>query len=132
MTERPEYIMINVPEAFFRHEGKIMGDREMAFRKFYEGMGSDDPIVYGDCFYHFISTIPTHWKNLIAIYVCFRGFVQYKAIIVDFLKNQPVMLETYQHPDPRNWVITTGPVEKAPPGMIQKGFRGFRYTHKLF
>jgi len=31
-----------------------------------------------------------------------------------------------------NWLILAGPVVKAPEGMDQKGFQGFRYTIKLF
>jgi hypothetical protein len=129
MIEKPEAIMINVPEAFFKHKGKIVGDREKHFRAFYEAMGTSK-LPEESCFYHFISTVPTHQVNI--VFVCFRGFVQYKAIIVEFLKNKPVMLADYQHPKPRNWAVTTGPVVKAPEGMVQKGFRGFRYCKKLF
>ena len=82
------------------------------------------------CFYHFISTIPVH--EVTTVYVCFKGRVQYKAIVVQFLRMQSVMLDDYQHPEPRNWVVTTGPVVKAPEGMMQKGFRGFRYCGELF
>ncbi len=120
--------MINVPIAFFEHEGKIVGDRELAFRAHYESMGAE--VNPDGTFYHFISSIPTH--EIERIYICFKGMVQYKAFIVEFLRNQPVMLHDYQHPEPRNWVVTTGPVEKAPAGMVQKGFRGFRYCDKLF
>jgi hypothetical protein len=32
----------------------------------------------------------------------------------------------------RAWVILAGPVERAPHTIEMKGFRGFRYTEKLF
>jgi hypothetical protein len=137
--------MINVPEAFFKHDfeeanlhkneankWKIkdwMEAREDMFRRFYETMGSR---AEDDCFYHFISSVPTHSKDITHVFVCFRGFVQYKAIVVEFLKDKAVMLPSYEHPTPRDWVITTGPVVKAPAGMVQKGFRGFRYCDMLF
>lgn len=126
----PDAILINVPDAFFKHEGKIKGDREQAFRRYYETMGSLPGLDDDACFYHFISSIPTievQW-----VYVCFRGYVQYKAILVKFMRNEPVMLATYQHPRPRNWCVTTGPVIKAPEQISMKGFRGFKYTKELF
>lgn len=126
----PEAILINVPDAFFNHKGKIEGDREIAFRKFYEQMGKSDNSE--DCFYHFISSIPTV-EQIQYVYVCFKGYVQYRAILVQFLRNQPVMLPGYQHPEPRNWCVTTGPVIKALENNFpMKGFRGFKYTKQLF
>lgn len=127
----PEHIMINVPEAFFKHDGQIKGNREAAFRRFYESMGKPGDFE-NSCFYHFISSVPTIQVG--HVYVCFKGFVQYKAIVVQFLKNQPVHLqeENYHHPESRDWCITTGPVIKAPEGLVQKGFQGFRYCKELF
>lgn len=128
LLEPPYAIMINVPEAFFKHNGKIKGDREEAFRRFYENMGH--AAFEHDCFYHFISSIPKHEVQF--VYVCFRGYVQYKALLVQFLKNQPVNLPGYSHPA-RDWCVTTGPVVKAPKGEFpQKGFQGFRYSEQLF
>lgn len=127
LLEPPAGIMINVPEAFFKHKGKMEGDREEGFRRFYESMGRPGDFE-DDCFYHFISSVPT-FTDFTEVYVCFRGFIQYKAILVKFLKNQPVELPGYSHPAPRDWCITTGPVVKAPAGEFpQKGFQGFRYV----
>lgn len=125
----PDSILINVPNAFFLHEGKITGDREAAFRRFYEAMGTAE-LSSDAAFYHFMGAIPT--IEIQHIFVCFKGLVQYKAILVEFLRNQPVMLHDYQHPEPRNWCVTTGPVIKAPFEITQKGFQGFRYTKELF
>jgi hypothetical protein len=128
ITEKPEAIMINVPEAFFAHDGKIKGDREQHFRAYYELMGSQ--LCQGTTFYHFISTIPKH--EVTTVFVCFKGRVQYRAVLVEFLRNKPVMLVDYKHPEPRNWCVTTGPVVKAPEIIEQKGFRGFRYCKMIF
>lgn len=125
MLERPAAILTNVPKAYF-HDGGAPVMKEAAFRRFYESMGYDNE----SCFYHFISGVPVHPVQ--HVYICFGGFVQYKAIVVEFLKNQPISLPNFDHPFPRNWMITTGPVVKAPPGMVQRGFRGFRYTKHLF
>jgi hypothetical protein len=138
----PEAIMINIPTGYFNHlydeldTTKTLSEwqnlREKAFRHFYESMGSQ--IEPDRCFYHFISTCPSAdiEPHITSVYVCFRGFVQYKAILVKFMRNQPVMLPDYKHPEPRNWCVTTGPVIKAPSEISIKGFRGFRYTEHLF
>lgn len=129
MRERPEAIMINVPESFFSDKSRGPAV-EHHFRMYYESM--EGGLETALCFYHFISCVPVHAKNILHVYVCFRGFVRYRAIVVEFLKNQPVHVGTYHHDEPRDWVVTTGPVVKAPQGMVQKGFRGFRYCDKLF
>ena len=121
----PDAIMINVPEAFFKHQGKIVGDREEAFRRLYETMGQRGG---DDCFYHFISSVPTV-EDIMHVYVCFKGFIQYKAILVKFMKAEAVDLPSYQHPA-RDWCVTTGPVVKPKEPVPQKGFRGFRYCRE--
>lgn len=128
IKEIPEAIMIHMPEDYFR-EGGYPERKLQLFRRFYETMGTGS----GEderCFYHFIGHIPRHPIN--RAFICFRGMVQYKAIIVEFLQNKPIKIPGYEHPRPRNWMVTTGPVERAPEGLIQPGFRGFRYTKNLF
>ncbi len=124
IKEIPEAIMIHMPEDYFRESG-YPELKTALFRRFYEAMGTaegeDDR-----CFYHFIGHIPRH--EVSRVYVCFHGFVQYKAIIVQFLRDSIGPGSQV----PRNFIVTTGPVEKAPEGMIQKGFRGFRYSNHLF
>jgi len=119
--EIPPAIMINVPEVFIKEKG------ERVFRRVYERMGM--PGFEEECFYHFISNVPVH--KVCSAFVCFLGCIQYKVIVVDYLRNQPINLPGYQHPA-RDWLVVTGPVIAAPAGMMQKGFRGFRYTQNLF
>lgn len=135
----PEAIMIHVPEAFFDHKneegfGSSDIEREELFRRFYETMEERD-----SCFYHFISTCPSHdiAEHITHIYVCFKGKVQYKAILVKFMRNEPVYDGDYHHPEPRNWCVTTGPVIKPAEDIllkdVWKGARqGFRYTKDIF
>lgn len=151
----PEAIMLHVPENFFGHGYDEAGfanagydeaykvsyetysnQREQVFRRFYESMGNGGD---EDCFYHFISTCPAKElaDGIMHVYVCFRGKVQYKAILVKFMVNEIVDLPTYKHLTPRNWCITTGPVEKPPEDIllkdVWKGARqGFRYTKNIF
>jgi hypothetical protein len=119
LTEKPEAIMINIPEAFFKEKS------EDAFRRYYEGMGHPGGLQDAT-FYHWISTVPKH--NVTHVYVCFKGRVQYKAILVEKIKNE----SPFDGWEQRDYVVTTGPVIKAPVEMVQRGFRGFRYTKHLF
>jgi hypothetical protein len=147
-TEVFDSIMIHVPEAYFGHEFELVSsmrsyeqhktNREHMFRRFYEQMGTVEE-AEESCFYHFITKVPAspQCDLITTVYVCFLGKVQYKSILVKFIKNEPVMLPNYQHPEPRDWCVTTGPVQKPPHDIllsdVWKGMRqGFRYTHKIF
>jgi len=97
MKEKPESIMINVPTTFFEEKGnsmkhwmpalKDMTDYEAGlawFRSGYETMGLGN-VDSWECFYHFISCCPIH--EVTHVFVCFAGEVQYKAIVVEYIKN---------------------------------------------
>jgi hypothetical protein len=120
ITEKPEALMIHMPEDYF-NDGV---NKEELLRRYYETMGYGNHEA--DCFYHFISSIPVH--DVTHVFVCFKGHVQYKAILVDKLRNQ----RPYPDWECRHYLVTTGPVIKAPEGMVQRGFRGFRYCRMLF
>lgn len=116
MNEIPEAIMIHVPNSFF------MERSERAFRNYYEHMH----LHKSGCFYHFISTVPVH--EVTTCYVCFHGKIQYKAVVVEYLRNTKPFPDFEQ----RNWLVLTGPVEKPPHEIPMRGFRGFRYTQHLW
>jgi len=124
----PEAIMINIPEAWFTNDGKsalAQATRRAALEIYYENMGGPkDP---EGCFYHFISTIPRY--EVLELYVCYLGAVRYKARVAGFIRND---FAPYPDSPRRNYVIATGPVIKPPVAMAMKGFRGFRYSQKIF
>lgn len=127
IIERPEAIMINVPAVFFRNEGCPI--RKMIhFCRYYEAMGSGH--YENAVFCHFISSIPRHQVD--HVYICFAGRVVYRAILVEFQAKTRQPIPELEYPYPKNFCITTGPVIKAPFKIIQRGFRGFRYTKNLF
>ncbi len=120
--QKPEAIMTNIPVSFFL-ENRLEPD---IYVRFYVGQSkSEEPI-----FYHFISTIPVH--DVVDVFICFSGKVQFKCKVVEFMRNKPLILPTYQHKQPRNWMVTGGPVVLPPHKILQPGFRGFRYTKMLF
>lgn len=138
IVEIPEAIMINVPETFFIDKGKYhpvfsKSDYEAGlywFKQHYETMGTE--LNPEGLFYHFISSVPVHQRYMTHVYICFGGLVQYKAIVVEFIKQSNCADRGFRNYPVRDWVVTTGPVIKAPEGMVQKGFRGFRYCKNLF
>lgn len=121
MREKPEAIMINVPESFF--EEKISQE---GFERFYHSMNERE----GSCFHHFIATIPVH--EVIHVYVCYRGQVRFRANIAQFIRNGVPDIDDEELMIPRNWVTTCAPVVAAPKVIVQRGFRGFRYCEKFF
>jgi hypothetical protein len=128
----PEALLTNVPVSFFEDNNNQwspampLAKRMILFRDWYvQQTDSDLPI-----FYHFISGKPK--QDVPVVFICWGGRVQVKCAIVDILVNQPLILPTYQHLQPRNWLVTGGPVIAAPDIIAQPGFRGFRYTKMLF
>lgn len=124
LTEPPVAMAINVPETYFT-EGEGMLKRRRAFEQYYEAMGTE--VLPDGCFYHFIGNIPVH--DLLDVYVCYLGFVRYRARIAGFIRNGHA---PYPDSPKRNYIITTGPVVKAPDGLVMRGFRNFRYCQHLF
>lgn len=131
MKYPPAGIMTNVPLAFFADNtnrwpahATTPGRRMIFYRDWYLSQTNTNDII----FYHFISIVPVH--DIVDVVICFGGKMQLKCKCT-FLKNEPLMLQTYNHPEPRNWMITTGPVIQAPRGQLIRGFRGFRYLKQI-
>jgi hypothetical protein len=107
----PEGIMITLPAAFF-------DDRKCSiehFKKLFERyMRRDDAI------WNFpLTNLPTH-HNIAWVYLIFDKQVQFRCNFVQYERNETKV------------VLFTGPAIKPPHQWPQKGFRGFRYTTKLF
>jgi hypothetical protein len=138
MRDHTTSIMINMPRAYFL-DGGYPDLKERAFRQFYQRMGHDGH--ESDCFHHWISRVPVMAPHILDVFVCFHGLVQYRARVVEFRRHHTETFIVWDDElkcnmsimdGPRNWMLTTGPVITAPPGMHQQGFRGFRYCSKLF
>lgn len=124
----PEAIITNVPKSFFA-ENDLSPD---AYLRWYLGMNQDDTRV----FYHFISSIPKF--EILDVYICWFGRVRVKARVAQFLKDHELTLPTVggevEKFERRDWMVTCGPVVKAPDTdeMIIRAGQGFRYTQPLF
>ena len=119
--EKPAALMINVPVSHFIDTDDKYCQR---FRNYYESMRNH--LNPNGTFYHWISGIPVH--TCTHVFVCFCGKVRYKAIVVEYIRNA----SPFEGWEKRNYLHVTGPVVIAPPGLKQKGFRGFRYSPILF
>jgi hypothetical protein len=124
-TERPEGILLTMPERFFQH---YPGGLDQ-YRKILEGMNETDKYTWGNT----IANIPS--IEVPYCFLVFGGKVQYRTEIVGYQRNI-----TREYSDGgitrifenKNWVDLQGPVIKAPFDIPMKGFRGFRYTSLLF
>lgn len=124
----PEAIITNVPKSFFIESNYKPED----YLKWYMGMNQHEDRV----FYHFISSVPKF--EILDVYICWHGRIQIKARVAQFLKNHALRLPTVNGGietfPKRDWMVTCGPVVKAPDteDMIIRAGQGFRYTKPLF
>ncbi len=66
------------------------------------------------------------------VYLCIGNKVKYRA---NFVMTEGPREMTFSNGDKmfaKVWIVMCGPVVKAPGDFPMKGFRGFRYTEKLF
>lgn len=120
--ERTGCIMMNIPIAFFL-ENKIDFH---GFVRYYQVNGRKDDWVFN----HFISSIPR--QPVTHCFLCFGGYVRMRVNVVEFLCNKEMRFKDGAYFEPRNWMVATGPVTLPPVEIPMKGFRGFRYSEKLF
>ena len=117
-------ILITVPERFWDEYpgGKDAFDKVMDF------------VSQGRCLWHqTISNIPK--QNVEFVYLVIHGKIALRLTIHEYMKNTSLTFKdggVDRSFGNKNWVVLTGPVEKAPREMIRKGFQGFRYTEFLF
>jgi hypothetical protein len=125
----PDGIALTLPEAFFEDRRTTPAKFKPMFERY---MRREDAI------WNFkITNLPTlefQW-----VYLIFDRQFQYRCNFVMTERNKSKTF--YDAPDrkkrhfpPANWILMTGPAVKPPSGeeWPQKGFRGFRYTIKLF
>jgi hypothetical protein len=82
----------------------------------------------------------TYWMRLGAVpkcevlwvYLCIGNKIRYRTNFVMYKGPGQVTFNDGKRMAARAWVVIAGPVVKADQEYPRKGFRGFRYTEKIF
>lgn len=124
-ADQPDGILVTLPEAWFDD----FADGEEAFWRAMKAVDAEDDYIW----HQTISSIPVHEVQF--VYLVFRGKVQVRLSVVDYLRNQSMSFQRSgfiaDFPN-KNWVRLTGPVVRAPSDFLMRGFQGFRYTSFIF
>ncbi len=120
MTEPPEAIMITISQAMLKEKGLASWTRN-----FLQCIDQE-----GCAYFMRLGSQPKH--QVLYVYLCIGGKVRYRA---NFVETHPEGAFTFNDGKVlhgKAWVVLAGPVVKAPAVFPRKGFRGFRYTNKIF
>jgi hypothetical protein len=129
LNEPPEGIILTISRQMYADKGYLNWRRNflMAMNKYEEGDG----------YYYWlrVSCRPTMDSSLLYVYLCVGNKLRYRGFYGG-VRETP---EGFKQFDDgriirgRFWVLIAGPVELAPrPHPPKQGFRGFRYTQKIW
>jgi len=71
-------------------------------------------------------------RDINYVYLCVGGLVRYRSFFAGSYPAGTVEFTDGREMFANAWILLGGPVERAPHRIPMKGFRGFRYTEKLF
>lgn len=125
MTEQPDGIIITISPQMLKEKGY-----RNWLRNFLMAMVHHDGMIY----YMRQGTQPRESlrDKLSYVYLCIGGKIRYRAYFAGSLPEQTLTFNGGDIMHGRAWIILSGPVERPPYEIKCKGFRGFRYTAKLF
>jgi hypothetical protein len=121
MNAPPDAIIITISAAMLKEKGL-----RNWLRNFLDAMAREN-----HTYWFRLGSVP-RFDELLYVYLCIGGYVKYRCF---FAGTHPAGWMTFQDGKQlygKAWVYACGPVRKAPERIPMKGFRGFRYTHKLF
>jgi len=124
---QPDGILITLAQGNIDDLGGIK-----PIERFWESMNNIDDRYWE----HGLANKPIH--EVLYCYMVYGGYVQYRfniAVITGrAIKNfrNNTKGGGFRSIKRKAWMTLTAPVIKAPPGIVRKGFQGFRYTPILF
>jgi hypothetical protein len=124
-VEQAEGIIITISEKMIKEKGY-----KNWLRNFLNAMARHDK----DCFYWMRQGSCPRRSDLLYVYLCIGGKVRFRAFFAGSQGEGEMTFSDGSKLFGSAWVILGGPVERPPRGQEfpMKGFRGFRYTEKLF
>jgi len=90
--------------------------------------------IEGWSYYFRTSVCPK--RDINYVYLCIGGKIRYRVYYGGSKKGDQRLFDITDDKmklcKGKAWLILAGPIEKPPVEILMKGFRGFRYTEKLF
>ncbi len=120
LLEPPEGIIITISQKMIKEKGY----KNWLFN-YFDAMESDDYTYWMR-----LGAQPKH--NVVYVYLCIGGKVRFRSNFVCSHGQARVTFIDGTEMTARAWIEMSGPLVRAPYEILMKGFRGFRYTHKLF
>jgi hypothetical protein len=119
-TERPDGIIITISQEMLHEKGY-----RNWLRNFLNAMNQEDWTYWMRQ-----GSKPKH--DILYVYLCIGGKIRFRANFV--MTEGPCRKEFAEGGSmfAKAWIILAGPVVRPPHPVLMKGFRGFRYTPKLF
>ncbi len=119
LTEPPDGIIITISQKMLKEKGY-----RNWLRNFLDAMGKEEWTYWMRQ-----GNQPKH--DILYVYLCILGKIRYRA---NFVMSQGPGEMTFGDGKiyGKAWIVLCGPVIRPIETIYRKGFRGFRYTHKLF
>lgn len=118
--EQPDGIIITISAGMLREKGY-----RNWLRNFLEAMSRED-------WTYWMRTGSQPKRDVLYVYLCIGGKVRFRA---NYVMPEGPGMKTFNDGKTmyaRAWIIMAGPVVRPDCTIAMKGFRGFRYTEKLF
>lgn len=66
------------------------------------------------------------------VYLCIGGKIRYRCFYGGAMGEKTMTFSDGKTIHGKAWIMTSGPIERAPYVIKKQGFQGFRYTEKIF
>ena len=120
--EPPEGIVITISQGMLKEKGLSNW-----LRNFLKCMNREQ------CSYWMRQGVkPKMADHLMYVYLCIGGKIRYRANFAGTCGPKYMVFDDDKGMYAKVWIVMTGPVVKPDVEVPWKGFRGFRYTQKLF
>ena len=126
LTEPPDGIIITISQAMIKEKGY-----RNWLRNFFKTMSDaeqDDPD--GWTYWFRVGNKPKH--DVAWVYLLIGGKIRFRVNWIDSFGAERIAFTDGKSLYGKGWVVVCGPVARPEKPIYRKGFRGFRYTHKLF
>lgn len=120
MIEQPDGIVITISAGMLKEKGY-----RHWLRNFLDAMAKEDWTYWMR-----VGSRPT--RDFLYVYLCIGGRVRFRANYAGSQGPGEMTFSDGKRLFARAWVLLAGPLERPTELIYLKGFRGFRYTEKIF